>query len=305
MGARIVLNRREAWRVEEFFLTGSVFGKTFYVDSGSGGSANDGLDPDTPLATIDQAVAKCTADQGDVIVIAEGHVEDLGSGESIDLDVAGITVVGLGTGTSRPRIDFNATNALLNIGASNVTLRNITLRPSVALVAGGISVTTLFTDVWLDQIEILPGEAGDGTDEFVDAILVAATCTRFKLTDYVYSMHASGNGQQSAVHFSAASDGVIIDGFKIDIIGSAAVAGIESAATLTRALIQNGTIVSDNEPGITIGASTGIIKRVEIFSDVTNIDDATVATGMAHFEVWWVEVGNEANTQVKTPSIDG
>ena len=59
------------------------------------------------------------------------------------------------------------------------------------------------------------------------------------------------------------------------------------------------------EPGIELlTGTTGIIQDTYIFTDLATIDAATVADGMAHFEVYYVEVGNEAGTIVKTPSVD-
>ena len=73
----------------------------------------------------------------------------------------------------------------------------------------------------------------------------------------------------------------------------------------TRGLIQNGTITSDAEPGISMAAgATGVIRNVDIFTDLATIDAATVAAGMAHFNVRYCEVGDEAGTLVKTESVD-
>lgn len=113
-------------------------GDVWYVDSVTGNSANSGKTSGAAVATIDQAVALCTANKGDVVYVLPGHVEDLGAAASIDLDVAGILVIGLGSGPARPRIDFNATDAIFNISANGITVRNMTFRPSVALVVTGI-----------------------------------------------------------------------------------------------------------------------------------------------------------------------
>ena len=84
-------------------IPATLLGKYFFVDSVTGISSNDGLSPTTALATVDQAVNKCTASKGDVIVVLPGHVETLATASvGIVLDVAGVTVVGLGSGNARP-----------------------------------------------------------------------------------------------------------------------------------------------------------------------------------------------------------
>src|SRR5574341_1596957 len=49
-----------------------------------------------PFATLDYAIGRCTANRGDIIVVKEGHAENVTTANGIDLDVAGITVIGLG-----------------------------------------------------------------------------------------------------------------------------------------------------------------------------------------------------------------
>ena len=283
-------------------------GDVYHVDSGhtNADDNNAGKNPKHPLKTIDAAIGKCTASNGDLILVSEGHVEDLAAAGEIDADVAGISIIGLGRGPSRPRIDFNATDAKFTIGASGVGIYNLTFRPSVALVVVGINIETTATDTVIKDCEALPGEAGDGTDEFVDFIVVNSTCTRTWIDGLLYSHHASADGAQTAISVVGASDRVRVSNFWIEGSGTAWVAGIQGITTLsTRMLIEKGYITCDAEPGIELlTGTTGIIKDVTIFSDLATIDAATVADGMAHDNVKYIEVGNEADTQVKTPSVD-
>jgi hypothetical protein len=283
-------------------------GDVYHVDSGgtNADDNNEGKNPNHPLATIDAAIGKCTANNGDIILVSEGHVEDLATGEEIDADVAGISIIGLGQGPDRPRIDFNATNAKFSIGASGVRLRNLTFRPSVALVVVGVSIETTNTDTILEDLEALPGEAADGTDEFVDFIVVNATSTRTSINGLLYAHHASCDGAQTAVSIVGASDRVRISNFWIEGSGTAWVAGIQGITTLsTRLLIENGVITCDAEPGIELlTGTTGTVKDVDIFSNLATIAAATVADGMAHMRVEYCEVGNEQGARVKTASVN-
>jgi len=101
-------------------------GTYIFVDSTTGGNANDGLDPDHPVADIDYAVGLCTANKGDVIICMPNHSETVSAAAGIDIDVAGVTVVGLGSGGLRPAITVNGSSVGdIDIGAADVTLSNI------------------------------------------------------------------------------------------------------------------------------------------------------------------------------------
>jgi len=281
-------------------------GDVIHLDSGhtNANDGNDGTDPRFPMATLDAAIGRCTANNGDIILGYPGHVDSIGDAQ-IDADVAGISIIGMGNGPDRPRIDYDHANASLDIGANGVMVRNWTFRPSVTAVLIGIDIEATVTHTRLEDLEFLPGEAGDGTDEFVTGIELKATCTGTKIIGLEYYHHASAAGAEQAVHVNGISDRVYIGHFWIEITGAAAVAGILFTGVSTRSLIEEGVITSDAEPGIQgDGANTGIIRNVTIFSDLATIDAATVQTGMAHDNVNYIEVGNEAETQVKTPSVD-
>lgn len=105
---------------------GVVPGNIFYVDSGTGSSTNPGTTMDLPLATIDQAINKCTASNGDVIYVLPGHAETIAAAAGIDADVIGISVIGLGSGSLKPTITLGtATTADIDIDAANVTFQNL------------------------------------------------------------------------------------------------------------------------------------------------------------------------------------
>ena len=103
----------------------TVKGNVFYVNSNTGSNGNDGKSWDYPLATVDYAVGLCTASNGDIILVAPGHAETVVAAAGIDLDVAGITVIGLGNGSNKPVITMGTlTTATLRFNAANVLLKN-------------------------------------------------------------------------------------------------------------------------------------------------------------------------------------
>lgn len=73
-------------------------GEHFFVDSVNGLDTNPGSTWNSPLATIDAAIGKCSPNRGDVIYVRPGHTENITAATGINCDVAGITIQGLGSG---------------------------------------------------------------------------------------------------------------------------------------------------------------------------------------------------------------
>jgi hypothetical protein len=123
-------------------------GSRFWVHAGTGtdGTAY-GSTPDKPYATVDYAVAACTASKGDRIMVLPGHTEALTEATSLTMDVAGVQVIGIGSGRLKPQISITtATTATWNITAANCLVQNI-------------DIVTGFLDV---AVAMTVGAAGDG-----------------------------------------------------------------------------------------------------------------------------------------------
>jgi len=284
-----------------------ISGNTFFVDSGDADAADaaGGGTSDAPFATIDYAVGQCTANNGDVIIVRPGHVEDLASGASIDFDVAGITVLGLGRGTDRPRIDFNHATAAVDVGADNVTLRNLTFRPSVATVAIGVDIEAGAEYTLIEDCEFLDGEAGDGTDEFVLSIDVKAGGHHTQIRGCKFSTHASCDGATHAIKLTGASNHVVID--DCDIRGQYTTAGIGGDTTLSSDLLIRGNLIQpkDTEPGIEMLTGTaGVIANNYIATDLATKAAAIVCDAAYLFENYYCEVVTETGGLIGTASAD-
>lgn len=89
------------------------------------------------FATIDEAIGACTANAGDTIYVLPGHTEAITSG-SIALDVAGVSIIGLGSGSLKPSLTFGATDSKISVTAANGTFKNL------RLVAGVADIVTAF-----------------------------------------------------------------------------------------------------------------------------------------------------------------
>ena len=169
-----------------------------------------------PFATIAGALTHCLAGRGDIIFVGPGHAETIDSATVLALNVAGVAVVGLGAGSSRPTFTFStAATANIPVTAANMSIQNCRFIANFADVASvftatGTSTPTDFavencsfqdTSSILNFVAIFTGNAtansvdgfhfnanrvyGLGTTAATTAIKIAAATRRVVLTNNV------------------------------------------------------------------------------------------------------------------------
>lgn len=145
---------------------------TVLTPKGLGGSdGNDGLTADRPLSTLAAAVAKCTASRGDVIVLMPGHSETISTATALNLSIAGVTIVGVGDGSSIPNITLDTlTTSTITVSAANVTIRNVQFTPNFA------DIVTLFTLTTAKNFRLEQCRVNTGTSvNFIAVVTTSAT----------------------------------------------------------------------------------------------------------------------------------
>ena len=164
-------------------------GNMYFVHSGTGSAYSAGTEITHPMATLDDAVNKCTANQGDIIILLPGHAETITTASAIDIDVAGIKVYGIGEGEDRPKITISTANdASIEFASNSTVFKNIIL----ICAKDGLTGPMLLKGVGLD-IDV---ETRDSTNliEAVTWFLSEATCNHLKLkTKHVGFTDGSGN----------------------------------------------------------------------------------------------------------------
>jgi len=200
-----------------------------YVDSGRANAATiDGLSWIKAEPTIEAAFAQATngltANNGDIVFVAQGHTEDPDGADGIDCDVAGVTVWGLGDGVDMPEITYTATDDEVVIGAANITIYNIRFVAGISQITMGISVEAAGDNATLICCEF--PEPTTATFEFLDAIDLAAGADFFSCYGCIYR-HVCTTGP---AHFIDAGNGVNRDMRIIgnDIAGEFSVSAIWS-----------------------------------------------------------------------------
>lgn len=124
----------------------------------AGADGNDGT-WQSPCATLAGALTKCVAQRGDVIFVKPGHSERLSSATALTMSVAGVAVIGLGSGALRPQfiLDTVAT-ATINVATDDVSFQNCQFAANflniaalftlgIASVTGAISLQTLTVSI--------------------------------------------------------------------------------------------------------------------------------------------------------------
>lgn len=109
----------------------AALGKVFFVDSG-GSNGNEGTDPAHPLDAITDAMDKCTASKGDVIVVMGLSPSTSEATETwpIAMDVAGVLLTGLYSRGSLSDSGFGTDEAdvdTITVTANYVTIENLYL----------------------------------------------------------------------------------------------------------------------------------------------------------------------------------
>lgn len=233
-------------------------GNVFYVDSGAGidGVGEAGKSPKTPFDTIDYAIGRCAANNGDFIIVMPGHNEGITTAANIDADVAGITILGLGVGSDKPIIDYDAAAASFAIGADNVTVANIRFRTSFNAVVVGVNIEDGADDARIIGCEF--GFAETATDEFAIAIQTNDATNRAVISGCTFA--AAAQAAVNAIKFTKDTDGTIVkDCLFTGTYSTAPIMGLTTAST--NLLIENNRFFTQGTADTfnLVAASTGIV----------------------------------------------
>jgi len=286
---------------------GKGTGNIYYVDSGVGADTYTGLDWTHPKATLDAAVGLCTADRGDILLVAQGHSEALGAAaDEVDIDVAGITIIGcgqVGNVDTMPYFDYTGdVTGAFAVGADGVTLFNLRFHANVPDVNEAVDIEAGATDCHILNCRF-DAEA-EGTDEFWNSIITGgAACHRLVVQGCEFDMGAGAAISAISLHNTAHYSHIIGN----TCFGDCSTACIvsDTAASnhivIQRNLLFNGTIGGNGgmntEPAIELYASTsGIIADNYIVSDTATLPVVIVAADCFLFENYTNEDESSAAT---------
>lgn len=283
--------------VGEEVITGNVYWVDSNDDQASDGNAGD--DPERPMASLDGAVGRCTANNGDHIFLKPGHNETISAASGADIDVAGVTVVGLGVGADQPSFNFTAAGSTIDIGAANVVVKNLHFISDVTSVALAIDVQDGSDDLKILDCRFTCNTLG--TDEFTDGVIIT-TSDRVEIGDCYFDMDEAAAA--SAIQFAGICLGANIH--DNTVLGDYSVACIEGITTASeQIIIQNNTLVNGVHGGLnTLGCitlltgTTGFIQGNHLYTNVTNAVTAAISADGCFL------ANNTVSTTAETPPVD-
>lgn len=115
--------------------TSGTSGDTWYVDSAEATGTEDGKTWLTATDTINEAVDLASA--GDTILVADGHAETLGT---LELDVAGLSIIALGEGSRRATISYDGTGDEIIIDAAGIIVSGLRFIAGIAEVGNAFDL---------------------------------------------------------------------------------------------------------------------------------------------------------------------
>lgn len=231
-------------------------GDIYYVDSTTGSDSNTGKERNKPLATIGQAVTNASAN--DTIVVFSGHTQTLTAVQT--LSKAGLTIVGEGSGSNRPKFTrfFTGSNfATFDITAAGVTLSNLYLPASTNSNFTGTKVKTAAVSTIIDGCYFEAG-ANDGGPQL--ELVTGASQVRLKDTTFIST--STGTQPESAIKVTNAVTDLELDAVVFDggTVGWSNPYAFNGAAAITRLRAINVDLYDDSD----ITLATGTLGYVHI-----------------------------------------
>lgn len=251
-------------------------------------------DPDGKIlfsASIAGALAQCNADVGDTIYLLPGHTETVIAAGTINVNVAGVSIIGLGVGNDAAIItSTTAIAASFNVTAANTVIRNVIFTCGIDAQTSMINVSA--ADVLFDSCTFNTNSATIGT---VLGILTAATSDRFAVKNcrFIGPATNSGTTTTAQIQYEAAVDIQIVNSYFTGKMTQA----VLNTATVLRGLIDNNRmVVATGTKAIAVAAaSTPFISnnRINVPSGTAPI---VAAAGFVAGNVYSAAAGVTAGT---------
>ena len=237
-------------------------------------------------------IANCEASRGDVIMVMPGHTETLSA--TLDYNVAGLKVIGLGTGDNRPAITSTADTAI-KLTAAGTKFSNFIVRPGSASLSKGIYAGA--AGVEIDNCLM---DAPTATNYF-DQWISADSADRLK----VYDNEIQWTGADTA----AVVSGIVVNDSPFASIERNRVYGDMPVGSIRLdSDVSDGTIIADNILNnldtdgtcisIATAANTGVVARNMLATADTVSDGVGLFTAMKWFENYLCNDTAETGTLV-------
>ena len=282
--------------IEDLALT---TGNRYFVSS----TQTNGLDavglgfgPDKPFKTLDFAISQCTADQGDVIFVMPGHVESssVASTEIFDLNIAGVSVIGLGEGTLRPTFTLAEATVTCVMGAAGCSISNLRFIGNITDLVAILEIEATADGCTVEDCYF--ADSASNKDALL-MISVAADADRLVIQRNHFNGVVGGEATD-CILFAGGSDGTVIRDniFTGDWKTNGA---IGATAALSKGLVIYNNMVSnaDGAAGLCIklnGSTTGVIAFNALAATKNNTESVSTTTLVHIIENYMTDVAAAA-----------
>lgn len=254
-----------------------VYNGAQLAPQGRAGSDGNSGSFESPKATIAGALLQCAAGRGDVIYVKPGHAEVINSATAMALNVAGVQIIGLGNGASRPTLTFStATSATIAVSAAGMSLINFNIDATgFAALAAAITVTA--ADFALQGCTLKLA----GTNQAVLGVSATAAANGLVIDSNI--MLAGVAGTTAAIQLVGGDSAVVSNNF-IEGLFTAGTGGISNITTATTnslilANIINNLTAASTKAITMVAGSTGHVSgnRMQILSGTAPITGAAMS----------------------------
>ena len=262
-GDGIYVRRNEDLNFHDVTLA-RTSGEIWYCDDG--GSNGDGKTWQTAKTTLKAAEALMSA--GDICYIGANHDEEVATADTLTLNVAGTSFIGLGEGDARPLITITDDGTLMTIDNAGIALKNVRLQAGVTACDIAIRVEDAAIGCVIENVAFIDGEAS-ATDEFVDGISVDALASYLTVRNCTwFSADVTGHTNTFVNLDEATIAGATVEG--CTVFGMFAEAPIWSDAVPTNINILDNVITNLTTGQLCIefqDAATGVIADNKLAGD--------------------------------------
>lgn len=228
--------------------------------------------------TIKLALAGCLANRGDVILVMPGHTEAIGDATSLAPSVAGVSIIGLGSGNARPVITLGTgITANIPVTGANIQIANLII-DGTGFDAITSMVTVTAAGVKIRNCKFITANA---TNQAALVLTTSALATDF-VFDGNYVIGTTDAGTTNALQLVGGDNMQITNNFfygayttSLGPINQITTAGV--AMLIANNVLINAT-ASSTKGIVLVAGSTGIIRdnRIGILSGTA----AVTAAGM-------------------------
>lgn len=265
-------------------------GRVFWVGNnvtGATDSTGFGLDPVTPLATIDYAYNQCTTARGDTIYVLPYHSETKTTGAAVvTMDYADVAIIGIGTGSARPKIILDHADATISVTGVNNTLKNLWIESDVVDLVAAVTAAATADGLCIEDCYFTDGGL---TEEMLIGISLAAGCDNCVIRNNRFwaDVSADTGATTMAIKLAGESANTLIDGnwayghYATDVIDA------QTALATNLRIVNNLLINIDSGAGLAYtghAGTTGVLARNGMCGGKNNTQPVNQVTLMYAFE---------------------